>query len=135
MSIPKLPPKFTAYTVSAIVANQPDLEYYDVAEIEAWHAKVFEGAIEVYDNGVITGHEELFERFQRTPHPCSTKTGLLINIQPIKEETAEDILKEIVATLQINLGYQVGMSGEPKSKIYECDLLAKAKAYLERKKD
>lgn len=80
--IPKLPPKSTAFRYTPL--HRSFENFY--AELEAWHAQVFEGTIKV--EGYCTS---------------ASVTGGSINIQkglflpaPIVEPTAEDILKEMI---------------------------------------
>lgn len=86
-------------------------EWY--ADLEAWHAEVFKDAVEVY-GGSFASNGWTFcsdEEYQKTTH-----TALLINIQPIKEESAEDILEQLVRNGITEEGFQ------------------KAKAWLEKNK-
>lgn len=122
MSIPKLPgkpqPTFTGFNgiVKSVNYAPTDIDKF-YAELEAWHAKVFEGAVEVEAALRPEGDWYAYQK------GCRVKThkALLINIQPIKEETAEDILIQWVQELESANGLTI-------------DHLTKAKAYLERKK-
>lgn len=132
--IPKLPAKRIAYTVSAIVANQPGLEYYDVAELEVWHAKVFEGAVEVYgyqtcshlDNQPI--HRRFFQDSNAYMNLPPNTTALVILERPIKEETAETLLKRCYDCLVRGFNFN-----EPY--LDAKDLMNSLKTYFENKKD
>lgn len=160
MNIPKLPekPKLNvfSYTYGPIVnssavssfgfggseptaLNGTSLAVW-YSELEAWHKSVFEGAVEVgcvYLKSVTRLPEpDNPKRWWASESICpsDTHTALLIQITPIKEETAEDILKEIVETLDIRSGAQGGLMGQPKSTLFEVDVLKKAKVFLARKK-
>lgn len=102
MNAPKLPGKpemnpRVSGDCGWISATQFD-EWY--AELQAWHKQVFEGAVEVFSMSEDAGISCEWVRCERilsdnARNALKTK-ALLINITPIKEETAEDLLKEII---------------------------------------
>lgn len=118
--IPKLPvkPSFSMRqmgdypTFNDIAINFHD--WYDNCLVP-WHKQVFEVAIEV------TGHKGTTSKrwiFGDNVHAeFDTHKALLINITSIKEETAEDILRELISECRFPTG-----------------ALLKAKEFLEKKK-
>jgi len=64
-------------------------------------------------------------RWEDVPSEVDTHTALLINIQSSKEESAEDILKEIV-------DYSFAPNGDSFNKYFKA--LEKAKAFLDKTK-
>lgn len=119
-SIPKLPakPKLNSRPggdTEWLSGTQFD-DFY--SELEAWHKSVFEGATEVsIQSGVV--HGMIYGPKTET---INFAKGLLIRVQPVKEETAEDILKRWVACSQHD-----GTLISPEE-------IEKAKTLLERKK-
>lgn len=94
-----------------------------------WQAEIvplFENAVEVY--GLNCNGWSSFSQYHNEPQTNTpeqqgkTHRALLINIQPIKEETAEDMLREIVESSTKRLG------------MVDVEKIDKAKAWLEGRK-
>lgn len=137
--IPKLPEKAGCRPLVADTHHQFAAGYemaqksYNnwYAKLEAWHAEVFKDAVEVYGGSFKSTYWTFCSDKE---HQKTTHTALLINIQPIKEDTAEDILREIISRLEVTFHGEGGVYGGPRSKLYEIDIFAKAKAFLEKKR-
>lgn len=79
---------------------------------------LFENAVEVYS-------QDGSDWIENVPTNWATHKALLINIQPIKEDTAEDLLREIVNTQQV--GTEIDWATWR-------NVIDKARKYLEKKK-
>lgn len=118
--IPKLPakPKMNTRTggdTAWLSGTQFD-DFY--SELEEWHKSVFEGATEVsVQSSVVLGLV-----YGPKNETINFATGLLIRVQPVKEETAEDILKRWVACSQHG------------GTLISAEEIEKAKTLLERNK-
>jgi hypothetical protein len=95
--------------------------FIPVERFNDWYAKeitpLFENAVEVYGDGRI--EQGLWSMQKGDCAINQTHRALLINIKPIKEETAEDIVKELANCDWTN-----------KSSM---NIVEKAKAYREKK--
>lgn len=95
---------------------------YDICQrsFDAWYdthiRPLFENAVEIYlsTNGLVDGVDWSTDYSDKYTHKA-----LIINIEPIKEETAEDLLRELVNAI---------------AKRDSTDAYCEAKAFLERNK-
>lgn len=117
--IPKLPAK---PWISGGLYSEEWLETWWQKFMIPWHKKVFEGAIKVYTK---SPRLELGTRLWEGQGTFDTHKALCIQIQPIKEETAEDILGQIIYCMEKGFEYRVEHSDK---------LIQKAKEFLEKKK-
>lgn len=97
MNIPKLPElPFNVNHGGPAISRIEVANWY--AELEAWHAKVFEGAIEAYGQYNIEGFYNFYGAFSTCKPIRGTDThkAILIRVEPVEEETIEDILREML---------------------------------------
>lgn len=105
----------------------------NIVEFDQWYDKeirpLFENAVEVYRSRFSGGWSQNPERIKEG----DTHKALIINIQPIKEETAEDLLREFVAQREIieRITY---VPEDRDQRGCTLELMSKAKAFLEKKK-
>lgn len=109
-------PEFYAYTLEGGFQRSMLFE----TEFHSWFAKeiapLFQNAVEVWE----TPGDYWSEAPSAVPVNFERHKALLLNIQPIKEESADDILREVVDTIA---------SGNVDGGVKAFD---KAKAYLEK---
>ncbi len=109
-------------------------------EFDMWYDReivpLFENAVKVFCNKKYGGacSDQEWGAAETLYTPDATHTALIINIKPIKEETAEDHLRRLIeiydAAIVISSDpFVFGMN--PQQKIAD---ICKAKAFLEKKK-
>ena len=118
---PKWSPDFRGLLVNPQDAWQLEQQYN--LHFDTHLKPIFENAVEVFgekEHGIFSIHrlnkENPYSSFY------NTHKALLINIEPIKEESAEDILREMISELD-----------GPTTMIRLNELIKKAKAYLQKK--
>jgi hypothetical protein len=133
MNIPKLPER-PKYSYWRNVPNGPaeEKETNDVwirwhdEVLVPWYASLFKDAVEVLG---FNDEREISFCAKWDPGFQPTHKALLINMTPIKEETAEDILRELVGARDSDYRTIDTLSGTPLFGT----ALAKARAYLAAK--
>lgn len=110
--------------------NEGLIDFIIRPAFEAWYDRdivpIFEGATQVWIR-----HKNLYDGSIRDVHLAApidaTATALLIGITPIKLDTAEDLLRELVSDYCARLNHRPALHPTDPSA------LSRAKAFLEKK--
>lgn len=88
MPLPSKPNQF-------IYIKNQESHYLSIGDFNIWYDNVFKGAVEVECTRSLPDQLGAWYASENGIYP-KTHTALLVNIEPIKKETAEDILKDMV---------------------------------------
>jgi hypothetical protein len=118
-----LPPKPTESRY--IYIARQDEYFLSKSEFNEWYDIVFKDAVDVECTRTLSDHPGAWYASENGTYP-KTHTALLINIQPIKKESAEDILKDMIKEYS-DIEKYIG----PRGPFW--DVFERAKAYLNGK--